>query len=110
MTTQAEKYTYQTFWSKEDGEFVSTVAEFPSLSWMDDDAGRSQEGLRNLVAEVLSDLEANGEVVPQPFGERTFSGRFNVRVSSSLHRKLAVDAAREGVSLNAWVMQKLASA
>ncbi|MCP5939966.1 type II toxin-antitoxin system HicB family antitoxin [Klebsiella pneumoniae] len=33
-----------------------------------------------------------------------------MRVSSSLHRRLAMDAAREGVSLNAWVTQKLASA
>ena len=24
----SDKYTYQTFWSEEDGEYLSTVAEF----------------------------------------------------------------------------------
>ena len=106
----SDKYTYQTFWSEEDGEYVSTVAEFPSLSWLDEDAQQSSEGLRRLVAEVIADTQQTGEPVPQPFGQRDFSGRFNVRVSSSLHRRLVMDAAREGVSLNAWVTQKLASA
>ncbi|WP_435383915.1 toxin-antitoxin system HicB family antitoxin [Corynebacterium aquatimens] len=31
-----------------------------------------------------------------------------MRISSSLHRELCMDAAREGVSLNAWVSYKLA--
>lgn len=105
----SDKYTYQTFWSEEDGEYVSTVVEFPSLSWMDEDAERSRTGLQTVVSEVIADMEQTGEVIPQPLGEREYSGRFNVRVSSSLHRRLAIDAAREGVSLNAWVTQKLAS-
>nr|WP_288870803.1 type II toxin-antitoxin system HicB family antitoxin [uncultured Corynebacterium sp.] len=106
----SDKYTYQTFWSEEDGEYVSTIAEFPSLSWLDEGAQRSSAGLRTLVAEVVADMQQTGEPIPQPFGQRDFSGRFNVRVSSSRHRRLAMDAAREGVSLNAWVTQKLASA
>ena len=105
----SDKYTYLTFWSEEDGEYVSTVVEFPSLSWMDEDAERSRAGLQSVVSEVIADMEQTGESVPQPLGEREYSGRFNVRVSSSLHRRLAMDAAREGVSLNAWVTQKLAS-
>lgn len=105
----SDKYTYLTFWSEDDGEYVSTVVEFPSLSWMDEDAERSRSGLRSVVSEVIADMEKTGEPIPQPLGEREYSGRFNVRVSSSLHRRLAMDAAREGVSLNAWVMQKLAS-
>ena len=27
-------YTYRVTWSAEDGEFVATAAEFPSLSWL----------------------------------------------------------------------------
>lgn len=30
----SDKYTYQTFWSEVDGEYVSTVNEVPSLSWL----------------------------------------------------------------------------
>ena len=28
-----EHYTYRVRWSSEDGEYVGTVAELPSLSW-----------------------------------------------------------------------------
>lgn len=31
------KFTYQVSWSEEDQEYVATVAEFPSLSWLDAD-------------------------------------------------------------------------
>ena len=31
---EVSHYTYRVAWSAEDGEFVATVAEFPSLSWL----------------------------------------------------------------------------
>ena len=42
----ADKYTYQTAWSEEDGEFVATVLEFPSLSWLDSTAATAESELR----------------------------------------------------------------
>jgi len=38
---------------------------------------------------------------------KNYSGAFNVRVDKSLHRALAIEAARLGVSLNAIVAKKL---
>ncbi len=35
---------------------------------------------------------------------RTYSGKFNLRVSEELHERIAVRAAAEGVSLNSWVV------
>lgn len=106
----ADKYTYQIGWSQEDGQFVATVREFPSLSWLDDTRTDAEKGILSLVEEVLADLLENGEPIPQPLGMREFSGRFNVRISPSLHRKLVREAENEGISLNALVSQKLASA
>lgn len=105
-----EKYTYQISWSEEDGEYVATVLEFPSLSWLDPERAQAEQGLLNLVAEVLEDMAESGEKIPTPLGERSYSGKFNVRTSHSLHRRLVMEAEAEGVSLNAWVNQKLASA
>ena len=34
--TDIERYTYRVSWSSEDGEHLATVAEFPSLSWLDE--------------------------------------------------------------------------
>lgn len=106
--TDIKHYAYRVLWSAEDEEFVATVAEFPSLSWLHPDQSKALRGLVDLVAEVVADLQASGEPVPQPIAERRFSGRFNVRVPESLHRELALTAAQEGVSLNRLVSDRLA--
>ena len=106
--TDIKHYAYRVLWSCEDAEFVATVAEFGSLSWLDADQTEALKGLVNLVTDVVSDLTANGDSVPEPIAERHFSGKFNVRVPESLHRELAVSAAQEGVSLNRLVSDRLA--
>lgn len=106
----ANKYTYVVSWSADDSEYVATVLEFPSLSWLAADRQEAENGLVDLVAEVIEDMEHSGEVVPTPLGERSYSGKFNVRTSRSLHRRLVMLAETEGVSLNALINQKLASA
>lgn len=105
----AEKYTYQVFWSADDQEYVATVLEFPSLSWLAESRHAAEDGLVAVVDEVIHDMEAHGEDVPMPLGERKFSGKFQVRTSHSVHRHLAMEAARNGVSLNALVNEKLSS-
>ncbi len=50
----------------------------------------------------------HGEAVPVVPARREYSGQFNVRIDKRLHRALAIEAARAGVSLNALVAQKLA--
>jgi predicted HicB family RNase H-like nuclease len=106
--TDSKHFAYRVVWSAEDGEFVATVAEFPSLSWLHSDQAEALRGLVDLVAEVVSDLEASGEAVPEPIAQRRFSGRFNVRIPESLHRELALSAAQEGVSLNRLISDRLA--
>src|SRR6266849_6268654 len=104
----ATHYTYRVAWSAEDGEHVATVAEFPSLSWLAPTPVEALEGLADVVRDVLTDLAATGEPVPEPLSERTYSGRFVVRVPSELHRRLAREAAEQQVSLNRLVSDRLA--
>jgi len=106
--TDVKHYAYRVLWSVEDDEYLATVAEFPSLSWLDADQTEALRGLVDLVADVVTDLKANGEPIPEPISERRFSGRFNVRVPESLHRELALAAAEERVSLNRLVSDRLA--
>ena len=102
-------YTYRVTWSAEDDEYVATAAEFPSLSWLHADQSKALAGLVSLVAEVVDDLESNGEEIPEPISVRQFSGKFNLRVPESLHRSLVLAAAEEGVSLNRLVSDRLAT-
>lgn len=104
---EAAKYTYRVLWSPEDEEFVCTIAEFPSLSWLDDDSSSALEGAISLVADVLSDMEKSGETPPTPLSERHFSGRLQLRIPPETHRRLAIEAAEEHVSLNRLIAARL---
>lgn len=104
----ADRFSYSVRWSEEDEGFLATVAEFPSLSWIDDDRRAAEDGLVALVAEVLEDMFQSGEPAPEPFGQRTFSGKFNLRLPIGLHRELALKAEREQQSLNSLVVSLLA--
>jgi predicted RNase H-like HicB family nuclease len=49
----------------------------------------------------------NGFSVPTPFNADQYSGKFNVLLPKTLHRRLALEAQREGVSLNQYTLFKL---
>jgi predicted HicB family RNase H-like nuclease len=103
-------YTYRVSWSAEDREFVATCVEFPSLSWLASSQVEALTGLDQLVAETVADMEDHAEAVPQPLSERHYSGKFNLRVGESLHRRLAMEAAEEQVSINQYVVRRLTAA
>lgn len=46
--------------------------------------------------------------IPRPVIQDDFSGKFIVRLPKSLHMRLAVEAEKEGVSLNQYALYKLA--
>lgn len=102
-------YTYRVSWSAEDEEFVATCHEFPSLSHLAASQVDALQGLEGLLRDVLKDMVQQGEEIPPPISERRFSGKFNVRVGEHLHRELAMHAAEENMSLNQYVLKKLAS-
>lgn len=107
MAAEADRYTYRVTWSEEDGEFVGLCAEFPSLSWLADGPERALRGIRRLVRETVSDLKKDHEPIPEPLATRSYSGKFIVRVPPELHRKLTIQAAEAGVSLNRLIASKL---
>ena len=103
-----DHYTYRITWSPEDEEHSGRCAEFPSLSWLAPTPDEALSGIRKLVGDVLADMQANGESPPAPLADRTYSGRFVVRVPPETHRDLVIKAAEEGVSLNRLVSARLA--
>ena len=107
MIPEHDRYSYRVTWSEEDSEHVGLCVEFPSLSWMAKTPEAALRGIRRLVSEVVTDLEAEGEEVPQPIALKRFSGRFMVRLPPEQHRRLALQAAEAGVSLNRLASAKL---
>ncbi len=104
-----DQYTYRVTWSEEDNQCVGLCAEFPSLSWLDVTPEKALRGIRKVVAEVIADMRAHAESVPEPISRRRYSGKFMVRVPPEVHRKLAMEAAEENVSLNRVISAKLSS-
>lgn len=107
MPIETEKYTYQTFYSEKDQEFVGIALEFPSLSWLADDRKEAVEGIVRLVAEVITDMVNAGEEVPVPTGERQYSGKLSLRLTPEQHRRVAFQAAEQKVSVNRYITSRL---
>ena len=107
MVLKNDRYTYRVTWSEEDNEHVGLCAEFPSLSWLARTPEAALKGIRKVVAKVVADLEANGEAMPEPIAIKPYSGKFMVRVPPDLHRRLVLEAAEAGVSLNRIASAKL---
>lgn len=106
----ADHYTYRVRWSAEDDAYVGTVAELPSLSWIAADQVEAFQGIRELVAGVLDDMQASGETPPEAIADRSYSGKFMVRVTPETHRQLAIDAAEQQISLNRLAASRLIGA
>ena len=65
----------------------------------------ARAAFQDSVEDYLEFCAARGEAPEKPF-----SGQFLVRTKPSLHRALAVEASRRGVSVNAFVNRVLAAA
>jgi predicted HicB family RNase H-like nuclease len=102
-----QHYAYRVVWSAEDNEFVGLCAEFPSLSYLDEDRLKAIEGITNLIKDVVADMETEGEKIPVPISEKSYSGKFQIRITPERHRMLAIEATEQNVSLNRLICDKL---
>jgi len=101
-------YTYRVIWSEDDQEFVGLCAEFPGLSWLEQDQGAALRGIVSLVKDSVADMAQSGETIPAPLALQKYSGKFQVRTTPEMHRQLAMQAAEHGVSLNRLINSRLA--
>jgi predicted HicB family RNase H-like nuclease len=107
MPLKNDRYTYRVTWSDDDNEYVGLCAEFSSLSWLARTPETALKGIRKVVADIVEDMRSEGETVPTPIAGKNYSGKFVVRIPPEVHRKLAIQAAESGVSLNRLASSKL---
>ena len=98
-------YTYRAEWSSEFHEYIGRCLELPWLSRQAPTVTEAIAGIERAVDEYLAECDGD---VPPPLTDRKFSGQFLVRTSPMLHARLTVEAAEQNVSMNQWVVQKLA--
>lgn len=100
-------YSYRVFWSSEDESYIGLCAEFPGVFHIDENPHNAIDGIIVLVGELVQILITDGDPIPEPLADRTYSGRFQVRVPPDVHRNLVMQAAEQGISLNRHVSSKL---
>lgn len=101
-------YSQHISWSPEDGMFVAVCPELDGLMALGETEEKAARELRTAIGLVLEDMESEGEPAPEPITHPSHSGQFRVRLPRTLHARLAVQADREGVSLNTLVCTLLA--
>lgn len=103
------EYTYRAEWSPERRSYIGSCLEFPQLFAVGLTAAEAVATMEQKVADEVRERLACEMSLPESLTDRRYSGKFVLRTSQTMHAKLSVEAAEQGVSLNQWVVQKLAA-
>jgi predicted HicB family RNase H-like nuclease len=91
----------------EDDDYLAHFVEMPNVSAFSDTPAAALEELEVAWEGVKESYRKHNEPVPVAPAHKEYSGQFNVRIDRRVHRALAMEAARAGISLNALVARKL---
>jgi len=91
----------------EEGGFAVQIEDLPGCYSQGETAEEAMEMIEEAKELWMESVYEDGLEIPLPSSEIEYSGKFNVRVPASLHRKLAKLAVKEGVSLNQYLVYAL---
>jgi predicted HicB family RNase H-like nuclease len=89
--------------------FYARVLELDGCQSHGSTIAEAYESIREAMEGWLEIKLEYGDEIPEPLTDNTFSGKFNLRIPKSLHKRLVVEAQTEGVSLNQYALYKLAN-
>ncbi len=93
----------------EEGGFVAEVEELSGCITQGETLEEVSELIKDASQAWIEVAYESGEEIPLPRSQQEYSGKFIVRLPKSLHRRLAEQAAVEGVSLNQLVVYLLST-
>lgn len=100
-------YTYRVEWWPEAEAWEGRCLEYRGMYKRAATAGEAFERIQQAVKDSIAEWADVGGEPPESLTDHLYSGRILIRTSPMLHRRLTVEAAEQGVSLNQWVVQKL---
>jgi len=101
-----DDYQMVVLWSDEDRCYVVTLPAWQNARTHGATIEEAVRNGREVLALLIESASKHGEPIPPP--EKRFSGNLRLRLPASLHGRLAREAEREGVSLNQWIVSRLA--
>jgi predicted HicB family RNase H-like nuclease len=99
-----------TLFRDDDGDYLAHLTELPNISAFGPTPERALDELAIAWELVKEEYAAEGKSVPVAPSRREYGGVLQVRIDRRVHRALAIEAERAGLSLNALIAQKLAKA
>ncbi len=87
---------------EDDGSWFVQVVELPGCMSAGDTPDEAVAMIRDAMAGWIEAALEHGDHIPEPRPLEGYSGKFVLRVPTSLHHDLAEAAEREGVSLNQY--------
>jgi predicted RNase H-like HicB family nuclease len=101
------KYSISIKWSDEDGGFIATVPELEGLSAFGETQEEAARELLEAGEAFIETMKKAGDALPEPSKATVYSGQTRLRMPKTLHARLAVEAEKENVSLNTYVVSLL---
>ncbi len=100
-------YSININWSDKDGGFIATVPEFRNLSAFGKTYEEALEQAKIVLDGYIETYNEDNLSLPEPLDIPNFSGQIRLRLPKNLHQTLALDAERQGVSLNTYMIAQL---
>ncbi len=93
-----------------DGSFFAEIAEFPGCFATGKSASEALENVESVAVDWINTALTQGQDIPEPMESTDYSGKLVLRMTKGLHKRAALWADREGVSLNQFITTCLAEA
>ena len=86
--------------------YLGYIQEIPEVRGHGDTLDECYDLVMEILETNLELMIEDGDKIPEPV-DKNYSGKFNVRIPKSLHKKLSEEAEDEGISLNQLAVYKL---
>jgi predicted RNase H-like HicB family nuclease len=94
----------------ESGEYYfATVQELDGCMSHGDTYNEAFKNIQEAMEGWIETKLEGGFPVPMPINDGQYSGKFVLRIPKSLHARLAMEAAKEGISLNQYALYRLSA-
>jgi len=93
----------------EEGGYLAEVLELPGCITEGDTPEEAYRNLEDAMAGWIAASLDTKRPIPEPVGDKEYSGHFPLRMSTELHRAAALRAMQEGISLNQWIVGAIAA-
>lgn len=101
-------YRMEIIQDPDEGGYVASYPDLPGCLTSADSIGKVVENAAEAKADWLRAAMEDGYPIPEPDTLDKYSGQTRLRLPRSLHRSLAINSKREGVSMNSYCVYLLA--